>query len=101
MAASDQYKQALIKQIAINTGIDASSLRTEVDNQNRQYSIKSMLSEQSPTTEHYDISASDKEEEARQDQIDIAEMNKDKSSTFLDKFKQEYQLLPDRSPVSD
>eukprot|EP00972_Heterocapsa_arctica_P073953 10916376-Heterocapsa_arctica.AAC.1 len=60
-----------------------------------------MLSEHSPTTEHYDISVEDKEEEARQDQIDIIERQKQKSSTFMDKFNQGYQLVPDRSPTSD
>eukprot|EP00972_Heterocapsa_arctica_P063580 9383737-Heterocapsa_arctica.AAC.1 len=78
MAASEQYKQALIKHIAMNTGIDASSSRSEVDNQNRQYSVKSMLGSVSPTIDHYDLSASDKEEEARQDQIDSIERNKTK-----------------------
>eukprot|EP00972_Heterocapsa_arctica_P072540 10711101-Heterocapsa_arctica.AAC.1 len=36
MMASEQYKQHLIKQIAVNTGIAASDLRSDTDLQNRQ-----------------------------------------------------------------
>ena len=36
MAVSENYKQSLIKQIASDSGTSASSLRTEVDSQNRK-----------------------------------------------------------------
>ncbi len=42
-AASENYKQSLIKQSAIDSGISASSLRTEVDYQNRQDRVDRMF----------------------------------------------------------
>ena len=78
MIASENYKQSLIKQIAKNTGMSASSLRSEVDSQNRQTSVKSMLSFSSPATEHYDIYAMDNEEGERQVNINKIEIEKGK-----------------------
>eukprot|EP00972_Heterocapsa_arctica_P007486 1092097-Heterocapsa_arctica.AAC.1 len=80
--ASEQYKQALIKQISMNTCIDASSLRTEVDSQTRQMSVKSMLGGSSPTTERYDIAVADNEEEEIQEKIVIIEREKKQQIPF-------------------
>eukprot|EP00972_Heterocapsa_arctica_P054650 8050432-Heterocapsa_arctica.AAC.1 len=74
----------------MNIGIDASSLRTEVDSQNRQYSVKYMLSGSSPTTEHYDMFATDNEEEARQDQIDSIEREQEKQNSPVSDDVSEY-----------
>eukprot|EP00972_Heterocapsa_arctica_P071276 10528054-Heterocapsa_arctica.AAC.1 len=48
MAASEQYNQSLIKQIAMNTGMNASDLRSEAGLQNRQDRVGRMLN---PTRE--------------------------------------------------
>eukprot|EP00972_Heterocapsa_arctica_P076568 11294352-Heterocapsa_arctica.AAC.1 len=80
--ASEQYKQHLIKQLAVNTGIDASSLRTEVDSRNRQHMVKSMFGSASPTTERYDIAVADNEEEERQDKIDRIEREKEQQYAY-------------------
>eukprot|EP00972_Heterocapsa_arctica_P035454 5216777-Heterocapsa_arctica.AAC.1 len=66
MAASEQSRQSLITQIAMNSGTNASSLRSEVYSQTRQGRVKLMISPMSTTTEHYDMFAADNEEEARQ-----------------------------------
>jgi hypothetical protein len=80
--ASEQFKQSLIKQIAINTGMNASSLRTEVDSQNRQDRVDRLLGGESPTAEYYDMSAADDEEISRQDKIDKVEREKGKKKCF-------------------
>jgi len=99
MAQADQYKQALIKQIAKNTGIDASSLRTEVDHQNRQMSVKSMLSGSSHiTAEYYDMAAADVEEAERQHTIDTIEREKDKKEAYTGLVQEEHIHLTE-SPI--
>eukprot|EP00972_Heterocapsa_arctica_P073300 10824063-Heterocapsa_arctica.AAC.1 len=98
--ASEQHKQHLINKIAMNTGIDASSLRTEFDSQNRHYSVKSMLGSASPTTEHYDMFVADNEEEERQDRIDRIEREKE-TNAYAGLFQEGHAHLSERSPVSD
>jgi hypothetical protein len=90
MAASENYKQSLIKQIAINSGLSASSLRTEVDSQNRLMGVQSMLSVSSPTTEHYDMDVADDEEVERQDKIDTIEREKRKQNAYTGLFQEEH-----------
>jgi len=92
MMASENYKQSLIKQIAKNSGMSASSLRSEVDSQNRQTSVKSMLSFSSPATEHYDMSANDNEEGERQVNIEKIEIEQRKKDTHADLFHEEHSV---------
>jgi hypothetical protein len=99
--ASEQFKQSLIKQIAINTGMNASSLRTEVDLQNRQDRVDRLLGGESPTAVYYDMSAADDEEGERQDTIDKIEREKDKKDAFTGLFQEEHTsgLRPESVPT--
>jgi hypothetical protein len=94
MMASENYKQSLIKQIAKNSGMSASSLRSEVDSQNRQTSVKSMLSFSSPATEHYDMSANDNEEGERQVNIEKIEIEQRKNILTQIYFMKSIETLP-------
>jgi hypothetical protein len=51
MAASEQYRQHLINQIAIDSGMSASSLRTEADSQLRQSRLDRMLKPSSESSD--------------------------------------------------
>eukprot|EP00972_Heterocapsa_arctica_P093993 13862666-Heterocapsa_arctica.AAC.1 len=101
MEASEQYKHHLIKQIAINTGINASSLRSEVDSQNRQISVKSMLSASSSTTEHYDMAVADDEEDERQNKVDTIEREKGKQNAYTGLFQDEHTQFTENPIMSD
>ena len=57
-ATNEQYKQALIKQIAVSSGIDASDLRSETDNILRQERIHSMFNTPSSSGSNHSFQSS-------------------------------------------
>eukprot|EP00972_Heterocapsa_arctica_P034220 5039421-Heterocapsa_arctica.AAC.1 len=65
MTASEQYKQNLIKQIAMNTNTNASDLKSEIGSRDRKERIGNMFESGTlMATQHFDMAVSDREEEA-------------------------------------